>query len=373
MNSPFTFVIFTGYNDRAVITLCRFFRMHNLKTALVASGVEDLIFKTDYKDNVIYIRKNKIVDFLLFEEIEKATSGAITICPTTEFINTYILENRERIKKIFSTNEKNETRFNCGLPGKEIYKKLTEKLSSQQIAKDFFELEVPEELDWPPDQAPCVLKPKQNIAGITSLYPLICNNDVLLNEALNTIPYPTSEGWFAQKFIEGQSLYLCGYLSRSGERAYYWQENLLQQPGGKSITLARSIEDPAYYNSNRLFDVLYEIGYHGPFMMEVLCDYSDKLYYIEINPRFWGPLQLSILKNQRLLELFINEYGEKTNKFYKKNNGTYWYAWAFGMKNHSCKIYPALKEIGELTADSPLIVNNDIYRGKDTILLHREF
>src|SRR5690606_17064169 len=83
------------------------------------------------------------------------------------------------------------------------------------------------------------------------------------------------------------------------------------QPGGKSILAAQTCDNPGIDDA-RIFRSLHRNGYFGPFVMEVIYDGND-FWFIEINPRFWGPLQLGIDCGSRFLDLFLEDYGLSVN------------------------------------------------------------
>lgn len=97
-----------------------------------------------------------------------------------------------------------------------------------------------------------------------------------------------------QEYIPG-----AGYgfyaLYRHGEmRAYFMHRRLREYPitGGAS-TAAESVHDPALNEAGRaLLDTL---GWHGVAMVEFKKDERDgRFKLIEINPKFWGSLDLSV-------------------------------------------------------------------------------
>lgn len=364
------FVLFSGHNDRAVIALARFFTYSDLRWAIIAAGSKDAIHRTRYRDRVVFNRLDKVVDFELFTAIASAIEEPIVICPTTEFINQFLLDHRDEIERLSNNLTCGRMAMDIALPSPAIYKQLTEKYSSQQLVKQLVNLDSPQELAWPPQTPPCVLKPRKNVAGASVLYPKLCFDESALRDALQELdPASAAEQWFAQTLISGQSYYLCGYLARSGERAWYWQENLLQQLGGKSIVLARTCADPGL-DADTLFDRLNSLGYHGPLMMEVIRDHADKLHYIEINPRFWGPLQLALSACPRLLVLFAEDHGAEVPHHAEAVPGVYWYAWAYGATLGPLFRYPAAAQLGGQETEASLLLDHDVYGSEDSQALH---
>jgi hypothetical protein len=145
-------------------------------------------------------------------------------------------------------------------------------------------------MSWEQVHAPCVFKPKRNISNGVVLYPILCFDE---QDVCDAVARLNADEWFIQRYVEGQSHYLCGYISRDGTYRAYWQTNLMQQPEGKSIVLARIGANPGV-DEESFFSGLARQGYFGPVMMEIIEEATGKLNYIEINPRFWGPLQLAV-------------------------------------------------------------------------------
>jgi len=370
-----TFVLFSGYNDRAVVALSRFFVQTNLSWAIVASGANDVIHRTLYRDRVVFSRLNKRVDLDLFAAISNAVGGPLVLCPTTEFMNKFLLDHRDAVVGLRTSVEGRQGAIDAGLPSSKIYARLTGKFTSQVLVEQLVGLKSPPLLPWPPKTAPCVLKPHDNVAGSCVFYPRLCLTGTALQEALQTLdPILGPKQWFAQAYVVGQSYYLCGYLTRQGERSWYWQENLLQQPGGKSILLARSCETPGL-DADALFDGLASLGYHGPLMMEVIRDGDGVLHYIEINPRFWGPLQLALNLCPQVLVLFVRDYGAEVPDVPAPapSPTPHWYSWAQGAAVGNCHRYPAAVGFGPLTENAPILIEHDIYAAEDTRALHRCF
>lgn len=363
IRSP-VFILFSNHNDRAVVALSRFFDLMGLSFVVISGSAGDPIHQTIWADRVIFSRLDKIIDLKLFENIFSSAINQfnefhyLVYCPTTEFINQFCLTYKNEIESIG---------ISVQLPSAEIYYQLSSKLDSRLTLKSFKEFSFPQELDWEFSTPPCVFKPRLNISHGEVKYPKLCfkDNDLsLLKKSLHQAE------WFVEEYIEGQSYYLCGYLSRTGESAHYWQVNLMQQPDGKSIVFARSGENPGI-DVDSLFGRLFSLKYFGPLMMEIIKVNDGRNYYIEINPRFWGPLQLALDVCPRVLELFAEDAGALLPKQQKKALRMGWYSWSKGAQQENCKRYPALEEIEEDV--SALIRKYDVYAKDDTYSLHNNF
>jgi len=348
------FLLFSGHNDRAVITLCRFFERTGLPFVIVAAGRHDAIHRTAYRDRVILDRLDAVVSVELLRQIADSAALPLVYCPTTEFINDFVLQHRAAWAG---------SRLHIGLPDKAIYDTLTGKLASQAALAGVAGLRMPAAMPMDALQPPCVLKPKANVLHAKVLYPLLCRTRLEIDSPLAGID---ADAYFAQEYVVGQSYYLCAYLAKNGERASYWQENLLQQPGGKSIVLARACANPGL-DEDGLLTHIAGLGYHGPLMVEVI--HSERgFHYIEINPRFWGPLQLALDHCPRLLALFAEEHGGVPRVAVQRDaSRAGHYAWAFGARHSNLKTYPRAEGLPKIER---LLRDHDVYAGADTARLH---
>ncbi|MCC8991616.1 MAG: hypothetical protein LM514_03350 [Streptococcus sp.] len=351
--------MFSGHNDRAVVALCRYFHAVQIPFFLVARYDLDAIFRTQWRQYVLFQREDASLNVQLMERValnlrERRLSPVL--CATSEFLNRFVLDNYSNITA---------SGWNCALPERRLYYALSDKRTSEKVISDLIGLRSPHEQvpgNW---ASPCVLKPKCNMVNGKILYPILCQNQDELEEALETIKI---DEWFSQEWIEGQSLYLCAYLDRMGDFDSYWQENLLQQSGGKSIVLARTTANPGI-NVEKLMVGLHSKGYFGPFMMEIIRDESGRLFYIEVNPRFWGPLNLSLKACPNLLRRFAIDHELKPLQFLSTQDNTeHWYAWVFGALDSNCRRYPAAAAYTDIEMKL-LLQRHDIYAGQDTNLL----
>jgi len=349
-------VIFSGHNDRAVVALCRYFSSKGRNFHLVARDSKDAIYKTKWVEKVIIQRATselKIELFLNIADLVQQKNCKPCICPTSEFLNHFFFENQDQLI---------ELGWHWLFPEYSIYNELSDKYKSPEHIERILGLKTPPSQTKESWKAPCVLKPKCNLRNGEILYPKICKNQLDLAEALKDVD---ADDWFSQTFVEGQSYYLCAYIDARGGWVAFWQENMLQQPNGKSVVLARNCVNPGI-DVHKLMCGLHEISYRGPFMMEVIQDKSKVLHFIEINPRFWGPLDLARRACPEILQRFLSDIDDETLAAQSKiSNVQHMYAWAYGAKTNPLKIYPSA--VG-LTHDEiqSLLVSHDVYAHADT-------
>jgi len=350
------FLVFSGHNDRAVVALCRFFDQAGLPFVIVAAGQGDAIHRTRWRDHVIFNRLDAVVTVSWLRELADSQDGGLVYCPTTEFINHFLLAHRDALAGCG---------LEIGLPDQAIYEALTGKHSSQALMSALCpDLHLPATQPDGHWHAPCVLKPRANVAHGRVLYPILCRSSAELDQALTGLD---RGAYFAQDFIVGQSHYLCAYLSREGQVASFWQLNLMQQPGGKSIVLARPTGNPGL-DEARLFQGLHAQGYHGAFMLEVI-ESGGQLFYIEVNPRFWGPLQLALDVCPDILRLFAHDQGFDTPGLPALSPDKAAYAWAYGANQPGCVVHPAGQTLMPAELDH-LLYTHDVYARDDTQALH---
>ena len=352
-------LLISGNNDRAVIALAREFATHKHEFYVVASGNRDAIYRTQWADKVVFERRdNDLSDELLYEikDVLINVTQKATIAPTSEFLNRFLLQ---------STVYNSCDFWLSTLPSESVYLHLSEKSSSPTFIQSSIGMSSPAVFlsnEW---RVPCVLKPKTLMANGMVRYPKLCATQVALKDEMASLK---KDDWFCQEFVVGQSFYLCAYIDRFGSWDGYWQENILQQPNGKSVVMARS-------SPNQRFDVaplmrrLHELGFRGPFMMEFLEDSNGTQYFIEINPRFWGPLSLAGKVCPELVARYLSDLNGQNIGAGGIRYSSEIYAWMFGASVGDLKIYPAFEEYasGDI---SDFLSEHDVYNRDDTMQLH---
>ena len=118
------------------------------------------------------------------------------------------------------------------------------------------------------------------------VYPQICGE---VEDQLAEGVYP-----ILQEFIKGKGHGFYALMNHGELVAYFMHERIHEVPptGGPSA-MAKSFHDPELIAVGS--QVLRELKWHGVAMVEFKKDIKDGLYkLIEINPKFWGSLGLSI-------------------------------------------------------------------------------
>ena len=227
-------VVFSGYNQRAVIALLRGLpKNFEEKVIIIARDINDPILMTKYSKNVFYIRKfkelNKNELDSVFEKIIKFCNEEIIIMPTTEALNRYLLEKQDELLS---------RGIIVPLVNKLLYSKISDKRSFWNMCKNTG-LKVPSLISIDNNfVSPYVAKPVKYISSTgVRLAPIIVMSN---SEHLNFLENYNITDFDIQEYIEGQSYYLLYYFSKNGQCYSYSQCNLAQQPGGKSIIAAIS-------------------------------------------------------------------------------------------------------------------------------------
>lgn len=347
-----TVLIFSGHNQRAVFSLLKRLRQNRISTSIIESYLNDPVKDSIYQSDILLKRTSRALSKDLFQKIVKESIqknpliSRIILIPTSEYINTFFLKNinfLQGIGLIYPIRNHNS------------YTKLTNKYECRELVQRFTSLSLPKIIDPLNITSPFIAKPKKNIKGKEVLYPHI----IMEPSKAKISDYDTAD-WYFEDFIQGQSFYYCGYLDRYGNIQSYWQKNYIQQSNGKSILLAKSTRNPGV-NTRELNKLLKRSEFSGPFMFEIIKSGSI-FYFIEINPRFWGPFELSFSANSKLFQLFLKDLNFKNGKLPKlKKNFNSWYSWKEGFNWQDEKYYPCIKEI-EQSKLRALIYNNDVYK-----------
>ena len=296
-------VIFSGYNQRAIIAFLRCLRMYDIEDyVIVAASGSDTILLTDYAKKVFAVRENIGLDLNELTDILKRIRNHygvqnMVIPPSTEALDRFVLKNREKFEKI-----------GCIIPL--VNEKLYTELSDKETFYDLCRREgmaVPESMELPDSfRKEFVAKPKvymgsDNIAHAPRLIMNEADFKSFCSECIKT-------DYTCQEFIRGYSYYLFYYIFKDGRVVRFSQINYLQQPEGKSMVAAGVSDIHKEPIADAYERLLKKYGYYGFAMVEVRKR-GDDYYMIEINPRFWGPSQLLVDAHCGLFEGFLREYG----------------------------------------------------------------
>jgi len=294
------FLIFSGYNFRAIVAFCRELKALNLPFVIIACSENDPVFYTKYKKYVGAIRVKQELDP---EDLEhciqsiqrKNKNLSFIICPSSEFLNIFLLDNQSFFESL-----------GCSIPlvSSSIYEMVSNKDSFSKLCKDNG-IPVPKRFSIDKILFPCVAKPKRNIGSSNkTLYPYILHN---VDEYKKMKSEQNDEEYYFEEYIDGESYYILLYLSKSDKVIKFSQKNLIQQSGGKSIVLARYSKIHNQQITYQFINILHEINFTGIIMIEVRYR-NGEFILIEANPRLWGPSQLFVDAGIPIFKTFINDF-----------------------------------------------------------------
>lgn len=357
-------IIFTGFNQRALIAFLRTLKETEQPYALIAKAKSDSIFLTEYKSRVFSIRNKVELDLndiirCIYEIKQKIPAKEYIIAPSTEALNRFILKHHQKF---------NEIKCIIPLVNKNLYELISDKHKFNKLCLENG-IEVPNNYkSFDLAEIPFVAKPYNYFSSDGNTY----SPYLILNEK-DKIHFKQSyniDDFFYQKFVTGKSLYLLYYFHRNGKVYKYSQENIVQQPNGKSIVAAISSNFHFSDESLKYEHLLKKMNYHGFIMIEVKQDGISN-YMIEANPRFWGPSQLFVDAKMNFFECYIHDYGDlKVNPEFIDDNKPIKYFWFGGLiesyKNEKNPVFHKENEKAFLieTADW---LQCDIYKRADTI------
>lgn len=299
------FLVPSGYNFRAVVAFCRALRKSGHRPALIACTDTDPVFRTDFADDVVFTRPTRALNIREFARAVAAVqrrgdAERCVLAPTSEFLVRWAYQNRDEL-----------ARAGCDLPlpNESVYLTVTEKSAFTKFARDRG-LPVPKEYRrGKPFPLPAVAKPRWNVSPDgRSLYPWLLRTADDLERFKRE---ERADHFFMQEWVDGRSYYLLFHLPTDGVPTIYSQENLAQQPGGKSIVLARAALLHETAQAEIWADALRAAGFCGLAMIEVRQRGSEYVL-IEANPRLWGPLQLCVDGCPSLLMNYIAEHTRVT-------------------------------------------------------------
>jgi hypothetical protein len=355
------FLVFSGSNDRAVIAFLRAANRCRAKVSVVAMSTDDIVHKSAYAHQVVMTRDSKSLTIELFTRwvtaVREIVGGCeLVIFPSSEYLNTFLLRNRAAIEGL-----------GCLVPlvEEDIYRLVTNKSTSGSLFARHGAIR-PREIPSSDVKPPVVAKPRANIdLSGRALYPHLIFNKTDL-ERFHAAE--SASEFFFQEWVGGPSFYLLLYLPPCGAPPLSTsQENLVQQPGGKSMLFARQAsihESPVLASS---LAALRDIRFHGLCMIEFISR-SGQMYFIELNPRPWGPIQFCEDLGVPMLEAFIADWTGKPRPTSRARTGRTYYAW-FGGLVDTVLSKGRLATHGGAKINVKLIglaLKNDIYLRRDT-------
>lgn len=291
----------SGFNTRALLAVCRYVDRSGKIVHLWAQNKDDPIFHTKYSPWVFSVREQRdlnMASFLAFISDVKARYGyeKILLLPTSEYLNRFTLRNRDLI-------EGNGCAL--GLTPRDTYEAFSDKYSFGIVCKKNGLL-VPRELSVDELNYPFVAKHRTyGSLACVQLKPYLIFSPRDWDDFSNR---ESADEFYFQEFLNGASYYLLFYIQKKGEASLFSQENLIQQSGGRSIICARSAHVHEEEICRQCLSMIRDTGFHGLLMIELRL-HEGRYYIIEANPRFWGPIQLSVDAGSDIVRQFLLDNG----------------------------------------------------------------
>jgi len=345
-------VIFSGFNQRAIIAFLRTLEKNQLEYSIIALSSNDPILTTSYKNKVDCIRNCISLDFIDIKNCidiikQKTNAEKYIIAPSTEALNRFLLKHRAEFEEM-----------GCIIPlvEKELYEQISDKESFGYLCIQNG-INIPEEVTFSKDNIPFVIKPKKYETDGEIFSPILVTDDNIFK----SINYNSSIS-YCQEFLDGKSYYLLYYFAKNGDIVKLAQENFLQQADGKSIIAAKNVDYEMFPETEKFERLFTKLKYQGLVMVEVRIR-ENRLYMIEANPRFWGPSQLFVDCGRNLFEYFLQDWGFDVN--IEDNIRNVKYYWTGGLSENT-------KEFESIKEEQDEYIKSDIYNRRDTLNIYKE-
>jgi predicted ATP-grasp superfamily ATP-dependent carboligase len=175
---------------------------------------------------------------------------------------------------------------------------------------------------------PCVVKSnKENQIKFDSIYVNQSNLDSRVINKINILLNQKSELIIQQQVFGKARGFFC--IAKNGVPViYYMHERIREYPiSGGASTAAVSIFCNSLLEISK--SIIHHLNWNGPLMIEFKYDVNLNRYYlIELNPKFWGSLDLSyaigLNFGQTLVDLFLKRDVGINNYEYKVDVRFYW-------------------------------------------------
>lgn len=358
-----TIIIFSGYNDRAVVSFIRTLEQNGICYAVIARNDEDPVLKTSYKNNVVIVRENQCLNLGLMSNYielihDRYKVAKYFIAPSTEALNRFMQMERAALESMNVIVPLADADVYLSVSDKEVFGKICREAGIMvpteygSIAQAIF---------------PFVAKPRKYYAENGAIYtPFLIfdkKQKQLFLEGCNPGDF------YYQEYVTGRSIYLLYYIHRNGQVFKASQENLIQQPEGKSILAAVSSDFHNTAVSSKFEQLFTNLGFYGLVMVELKVN-QNKNIMIEANPRFWGPSQLFIDAGVNLFESLLHDYGFITNAPIFRDRGESKYFWFGGVQNtfrENKEMFFIQGSENEFLMNLETWIQHDIYKRIDTI------
>jgi predicted ATP-grasp superfamily ATP-dependent carboligase len=164
---------------------------------------------------------------------------------------------------------------------------------SMQVASDKYQtMRIARELGIPTPR-------EYNSIGDVNVYPIVAkgiyeSGQVRYINSAEELSQISFSDHILQEYVPGEGFGFYALFNRGEVRAIFMHKRLREYPvTGGSSTAARSIYDPELKDLG--LTLLKALNWHGAAMVEFKKDSRDGTYKLmEINPKFWGSLDLSI-------------------------------------------------------------------------------
>lgn len=343
-------IIMSKYNIRAVIAFLRVCKKNNIDFHIIACGEDDPILKTEYINNVDDIRLDNDIDklFSIITKIKQMHKlDKAYFIPTSEYLNRYLLINRKKLE---------ESGIIIPLVKKALYEEISNKYTFRKMCQEN-NIPVTKKYNNIDDAVfPCILKPisYDNYAG----------KPILIEEKADYKDEYKGK-FYIEEYLSGDSFYLLFYFKRNGEYLSYSQKNILQQPNGKSMIMAKTSKIHNKPIAYKYAKMLKENNYMGLIMIEVK-EKDNEYYLIEANPRLWGPSQLTVDSNMMFFENYLKDMGFEIKNYDENIFADSTYFWEDGICDSLDKLKYYSYSSQELMKEYDKLKKNDIYNREDT-------
>lgn len=263
MQKKSTVVVFSGFNQRAVVSFLRVLEEQKIDYAIVAKSADDPVFLTSYSKNIVSVRHTSSLDLEDFltqiENVKKARqTETCFIAPSAEALNRFLLQHRILLEKT-----------GCIIPivEEQLYNSVSDKYSFGMLCSKNG-ITIPKEYDKGAIvKPPVVAKPRTYFSGSQKnvFTPVLIYSDEELNKFEKE---HEQDDFYFQEFVQGESFYLLYYFDQHGEVTKCSQQNFVQQAGGKSMIACLSSDYHRSGESDKYETLFKKLNFRGLVMIE---------------------------------------------------------------------------------------------------------
>jgi len=291
-------VLVLDANQRSALSVTRSLGKHGVSVVCADESTSSLAGASKYcKAYEVYSEPSRVDLFISDINAIIERHDVKVLYPVTEVSVYTLLENQDRLNAVVLPFPDLSTVHSLSDKGALV--KLCQKIGVHAPVSEHYKNGADFKLEQRQYSFPVVLKPmlsriKAEDGGWIGTAVTYAHSKEELQSLISNTAYYRDHPFMIQEYIDGYGSGVFLLYSKGEYVAHFAHKRLREKPpsGGVSV-LSESIDaNPAQLDAAK--KLLSSAGWHGVAMVEFKVNNKGVPYVIEVNPRFWGSLQLAV-------------------------------------------------------------------------------